>query len=141
MKNLVGTALLSVVCLAVATVACKKDDDAPTPTTPTATTATAYPPATGYPTATAYPTATGYPTATATGYPTATATGYPTAPGATMAVPGAMATPCQNDAPCLYTKCNVQYGKCAFPCVNAAVDCIAGAQCLAGACVPKPPGQ
>ncbi|CAN5427916.1 hypothetical protein BH09MYX1_BH09MYX1_34530 [soil metagenome] len=137
MKNVAGTALLALVTLGIATVACKKEDDAPTPITPTAT-ATAYPPATGY------PTANGYPTATATGYPTATATGYPTATapvGATMAVPGLGALPCQNDSGCGFARCNVQYQKCAFPCVNAAVDCIAGTQCLVGACVPKAPGQ
>jgi hypothetical protein len=36
--------------------------------------------------------------------------------------------------------CNTQYGKCAFPCVDANVDCIQGAACIMGACVPKFPG-
>ncbi len=55
-----------------------------------------------------------------------------------MAVPGPIAFQCQNDVPCGTHHCNVQYGKCAFPC-QSAVDCIAPNQCLAGLCVPAPP--
>jgi hypothetical protein len=64
------------------------------------------------------------------------------APGGTpgMAVPGAAAFPCANDTACGLAHCNTQYGKCAFPCVDAAVDCIQGAQCAAGFCIPKLPG-
>jgi hypothetical protein len=58
-----------------------------------------------------------------------------------MAVPSAAAFTCSNDSTCGLAHCNTQYGKCAFPCVNAAVDCIQGAACLAGFCIPKPPGQ
>ncbi len=58
-----------------------------------------------------------------------------------MAVPGPAAFPCSNDSACGLAHCNTQYGKCAFPCVNAEVDCIQGAACIAGFCVPKPPGQ
>lgn len=138
MKKVVGSALLGLVVFGVATMACRKEDAAPTPTTPSAT-ATGYPPPNGYP-ATGYPPATGtaYPPATG-GYPPATATGTAPMPpqGVTMAVPGPLALPCQNDSGCGLARCNVQYQKCAFPCVNAAIDCIGGAQCMAGACVPK----
>lgn len=59
-----------------------------------------------------------------------------------MSVPGAMATPCQDDSPCLTHKCNVQYGKCAFPCAPGNDDCQPGNSCIAGACVPGvPPAQ
>ena len=128
MKKLVGSARLGLVAFGVASMACKKEDSAPTATTPTAT-------ATGYPAA-GYPPATG---PTATGYPPATGTGTAPMPpqGGTMAVPGPLALPCQNDSGCGLARCNVQYQKCAFPCINAALDCIAGAQCMAGACVPK----
>ena len=65
----------------------------------------------------------------------------PTGSGGAMAVPGPAAFPCSNDSACGLAHCNTQYGKCAFPCVNAAVDCIQGASCAMGFCVPKPPGQ
>jgi hypothetical protein len=48
-----------------------------------------------------------------------------------MAVPGPLATPCQNDGPCLLHKCNVQYGKCAFPC-ESDNDCNTGNYCAKG---------
>jgi hypothetical protein len=57
-----------------------------------------------------------------------------------MAVPAAIAFPCQNDEPCGLHHCNLQYGKCAFPCASA-VDCIAPNECLAGICVPAPSAQ
>ncbi len=76
--------------------------------------------------------------------------GYTTAPPATGAVPGQMATPgptalaCQNDSQCMTHHCNLQYQKCAFPCLSDA-DCITGTTCFvaggpAAACLPKPPG-
>jgi hypothetical protein len=65
-----------------------------------------------------------------------------------MAVPGAAAFPCVNDSACGLAHCNTQNGpdgkpfnKCAFPCADPNVDCISGAACLAGFCVPKPPGS
>jgi hypothetical protein len=65
-----------------------------------------------------------------------------------MAAPGPAAFPCQNDSACGLAHCNTQngpdgkpYNRCAFPCSDANVDCIAGAACLAGFCVPKPPGS
>jgi hypothetical protein len=69
----------------------------------------------------------------------------PVAPGAPapassgpMAVPGPLAFSCQNDVPCGTHHCNMQYGKCAFPC-QTANDCITPNQCMAGLCVPLPP--
>ena len=56
-----------------------------------------------------------------------------------MSVPGAMATPCQDDSPCLTHKCNLQYQKCAFPCTPGNDDCQPGNNCIAGACVPGAP--
>jgi hypothetical protein len=65
---------------------------------------------------------------------------YPAAPAGSMqmAVPGPIAFQCQNDVPCGTHHCNMQYGKCAFPCQSAA-DCISPNQCLAGLCIPAPP--
>jgi len=42
-------------------------------------------------------------------------------------------------------KCNVQYGKCAFPC-ETDFDCVNGLGCMKGGplgavCLPKMPGQ
>ncbi|MBX3263825.1 MAG: hypothetical protein KF782_29400 [Labilithrix sp.] len=65
------------------------------------------------------------------------------APGQ-LATPGPTALACQNDSQCMTHRCNLQYQKCAFPCVSDA-DCIQGATCFvaggpAAACLPKPPG-
>jgi hypothetical protein len=119
------------------------------------------PPAGTAPTATAYP---GYPPPNGQ-YPQQPGAGYPAAPGAAptyaapgqmppgqpgapvgpaptgtapMATPGPLAFSCQNDVPCGTHHCNMQYGKCAFPCQSAA-DCIPPNQCMAGLCVPLPP--
>ena len=73
-----------------------------------------------------YPTT---PAATATTAPAATAT------ATTMSTPSDMATPCQDDTPCLTHHCNVAYGKCAFPCQTNA-DCLPGNQCMSPVCVP-----
>jgi hypothetical protein len=62
---------------------------------------------------------------------------------AQLATPGPTALACQNDAPCMTHKCNLQYGKCAFPC-ETDNDCTAGNYCFKGpipACLPRPPGQ
>lgn len=61
-----------------------------------------------------------------------------------LATPGPTALACQNDSQCMTHRCNLQYQKCAFPCVSDA-DCIQGATCFvaggpAAACLPKPPG-
>jgi hypothetical protein len=119
-----------------------------------AATATGYP---GYPQG-AYPPPQGqypqgypqgqYPAPTATyaqPYPTAqpaqpvpAPTAAPPAGSGQMAVPGPIAFQCQNDVPCGTHHCNMQYGKCAFPC-QSAVDCIPPNSCVAGLCVPAPP--
>ncbi|HEX3598032.1 MAG TPA: hypothetical protein VHU80_23140, partial [Polyangiaceae bacterium] len=63
----------------------------------------------------------------------------PAAPaaGGTMATPGPLALPCQNDSACGFARCNVQYSKCAFPC-QSQVDCGAGNSCntMTGLCLP-----
>jgi hypothetical protein len=117
-----------------------------------ATTATGYP---GYPQQQGYPQPQGqypagqYPAPTATygqqypqpaptAQPMPAPTGAPGAASGQMAVPGPIAFQCQNDVPCGTHHCNVQYGKCAFPC-QSAVDCITPNQCIAGLCVPAPP--
>jgi hypothetical protein len=46
-----------------------------------------------------------------------------------------MAFPCQNDTTCLAHKCNVQAGRCAWPC-QSNNDCQPGFQCMAPQCVP-----
>jgi len=101
------------------------------------------PPATAAPAPTSAPVATA-PATTATPAPTAPATGTmigavaPPAPTPAMAVPGVGALPCQNDAACILGRCNVQYGRCAYPCKNTAVDCAPNAVCgPLGLCVPS----
>ena len=81
-----------------------------------------------------------YPAAPQSAPPAAPAPAPPSAPTAVpaasgqMAVPGPIAFQCQNDVPCGTHHCNLQYGKCAFPCQSAA-DCIAPNQCNLGLCV------
>lgn len=107
--------VLGVGVMTVAMMACKDDPPATAP----------------QPAYTAYP-----PTATA---PYATGTPTATAPAAgQMATPGPLALPCQADSACGYAHCNVPAGKCAFPCVNSAVDCIQGSTCntMTGFCFP-----
>ncbi|HSN99253.1 MAG TPA: hypothetical protein VLS89_13250 [Candidatus Nanopelagicales bacterium] len=60
------------------------------------------------------------------------------APAAAPASP--LALPCQNDMICGTHKCNLQTGKCAFPCA-ATTDCAAGFSCMGAGgptaiCVP-----
>ncbi len=146
--------LVVVSAIVVIASACRKDDTAPTPTTPTAS---AYPPqGQGYPPQQGYPQQgypqqgypqqgypqgqpTGQPTGYPQGQPTAQPTAQPTSSVAPMGTAGVL--PCQNDASCGLARCNMQIQKCVFPCQNAAVDCIQGAQCVMGACVPKLPGS
>lgn len=98
-------------------------------------------PQTGYPQTaqTAYPQA-GYPQTAQAGYPQTAQTAYPqgaATSASTLATPGALALPCQNDAACGLGRCNVQYQKCAFPCVSQN-DCAQGASCnaMTGLCLP-----
>jgi hypothetical protein len=85
-----------------------------------------------------YPQQQPYPQQTA--YPQPTATAPAPAASGTMAPPGPLALPCQNDGACGLHRCNVPAGKCAFPC-QTAVDCANGNQCMMGVCAPKPPGS
>jgi hypothetical protein len=55
-----------------------------------------------------------------------------------MAVPGPIAFQCKDDVPCGTHHCNLQYGKCAFPCQSVA-DCLQPNSCMAGFCVPMLP--
>ena len=141
----VAVASVFVVCGLVVAAACKKEDDSqPQPVGPTGAPSAAYGPQGAPP---------GYGPQPPPGYgqqppppgyappPGGTAAPAPTGAPGGMAVPNAVALPCSNDSQCGLAHCNTQYGKCAFPCVNAGVDCIQGAACLAGFCVPKPPGQ
>jgi len=54
-----------------------------------------------------------------------------------MAVPGPIAFQCKDDVPCGTHHCNLQYGKCAFPC-QSATDCLQPNTCNLGFCVPLP---
>ena len=62
-----------------------------------------------------------------------------TATGGAMSTPAPMAFACTSDATCYPHKCNLQVGKCAWPC-QTANDCKAGAQCMAPMCVPPTGG-
>ncbi len=66
----------------------------------------------------------------------------PARPGV-LAVPGPAAAPCTSDTACLNYRCNVAYGKCAFPCASDA-DCARGTSCfraVVSTCQPKPPNE
>jgi hypothetical protein len=117
----------------------------PAGTAPTATAYPGYPPPAGQypPQGAGYPAAPGAaPTYAAPGQMPPGQPGAPVGPAPTgtapMATPGPLAFSCQNDVPCGTHHCNMQYGKCAFPCQTAA-DCINPNQCMAGLCVPLPP--
>ncbi len=138
-----ASAAILAFCLvgAVVTSACKKDD--PPPNVP--------PPGYGQPGQPGYPPPgqPGYPPPGQPGYPPPGQPGYPPpgqpAAGPTLAVPGPAAIACTSDAVCMAHKCNVQYGKCAFPC-ETDFDCQNGLGCLKGGplgavCLPKMPGQ
>ncbi|HVY47589.1 MAG TPA: hypothetical protein VHB21_16985 [Minicystis sp.] len=66
--------------------------------------------------------------------------GQPGQPGAPAATPSPLALPCQNDLICGTHKCNLQTGRCSFPCATNA-DCQGGFTCntalgAAALCVP-----
>jgi hypothetical protein len=122
----------------------KQDASQQPPTAPTGTAPYGYPQQPG-----AYPQQPGaYPQPTATyqqptappGYapPPAPPPAAPPAAGGQMAVPGPVAFSCTNDVPCGTHHCNVQYGKCAFPC-QTNTDCITPNACVMGLCVPQMP--
>ncbi|MBM4363459.1 MAG: hypothetical protein FJ104_12330, partial [Deltaproteobacteria bacterium] len=66
--------------------------------------------------------------------------GQQPAPAAPTSTPAPMAFPCQSDATCVSHKCNLQVGRCSWPCASNA-DCNAGFQCMAPQCVPAMPGM
>lgn len=66
---------------------------------------------------------------------------YPATPGAAPGAtsqPSSVAFPCQTDVQCLSHRCNVQVGKCSWPC-QTNDDCQPGFQCVTPACVPMLP--
>jgi hypothetical protein len=70
--------------------------------------------------------------------PSATTTAAPQQTQSWMATPGTGAFQCTSDAQCLLGKCNVQFGRCAYPCKSTENDCKAGNVCTAsGVCLPK----
>jgi hypothetical protein len=139
-------------CLLLAVVtACKRPEDtqpaaAPAPTATAPYGYQGYPPPQGtypqqgYPAAQPPPPGYGQPPPPAPAPAPSPAPAPPPAPAASgqMAVPGPVAFQCQNDVPCGTHHCNVQYGKCAFPC-QSNVDCISPNSCVMGLCVPAPP--
>ena len=135
MRTLPTCAALASTILVVVAACQPKQDDAPAP-------GYGYPqgqPPPGYPPPgqTAPAPYGGVPTAAppATMAPTAAP---PPAGSGQMAVPGPIAFQCKDDVPCGTHHCNLQYGKCAFPCQSAA-DCLSPNSCMAGLCVPAPP--
>lgn len=131
--------LLAAAAVAIAVSACGGNDQPP-PQQPGATTYPQQPPPDGYYQQQGYPQQ-GYPQQgyPQQGYPQQPG-GYTPAPAETMATPGPLALPCQNDSACGLHRCNVQHQKCAFPC-QGPVDCAGGNQCLMGVCAPLPPGS
>jgi hypothetical protein len=139
--------------------ACSKKDETPPAAQPGQYPAQqGYPPAAGaeqYPQQPGYPAQQqpGYPAQQQPGYPPqqpgypsqqpAAQPGYPAAPpaaGAPTSQPSPVAFPCQSDIQCLSHRCNVQVGKCSWPC-QSNNDCQPGFQCVTPACVPALPQQ
>jgi hypothetical protein len=61
-------------------------------------------------------------------------------PTATATQANPLALPCQSDITCGTHKCNLQTGRCAFPCASVQ-DCAAGMGCMNGLCIPGAPTQ
>lgn len=67
----------------------------------------------------------------------------PTQPTAGGFAPAPLSPPCsQPEGTCGFARCNVQVGRCAFPC-NSNADCIAGSSCVGmgtplAVCAPMP---
>jgi len=57
-------------------------------------------------------------------------------PGAALSTPGPLALGCTMDAHCMTHRCNVAFGKCAWPC-QTDTDCMPGNGCVAPTCLPK----
>jgi len=70
-------------------------------------------------------------------YSTVPGPGTPPAPQPTTPA-SPLALPCQSDVVCGTHKCNLQSGRCAFPC-GGPQDCASGMGCLSGLCVPGAP--
>ena len=127
-----------VACVLVVAAACQpRNQDAAPPNGMPPTGYPAYPPGqtppAGYPPGQVPP---GYPPPGTTP-PVATGTIPMPAGSGQMAVPGPIAFQCKDDVPCGTHHCNLQYGKCAFPCASAA-DCLSPNSCMLGLCVPQP---
>lgn len=118
-------------CLPVATIACKKQDEQPPPQQPMyAPQAPAAQPTAAQPA----------PVQPAPVQPAPTAAQPGAAPAGPLSQPGPLAGPCTSDANCFTHRCNTQVGKCVLPCVTN-TDCNAGNNCMAGVCVPALPQQ
>ena len=150
------------ITVCVVAVACRKEEQAPTATSPTANPYPQqpgqypqqpgqypqqpgqYPQQPGAQQPGQYPQQPGAqqpypaPTGPAQGYPPGTAQPPAQPPAAPMSSGGFV--PCTTDMMCGLAHCNMQTQKCIFPCQNAAVDCVQGAQCMMGACLPMVPG-
>lgn len=121
-----------VLCLSVATFACKKDEQPP-PQQPV------YAPQAPQQPAPAQPAP--VPPAPAQPGPAQPAPAQPgAAPAGPLSQPGPLAGPCTSDANCFTHRCNTQVGKCVLPCVTN-TDCNPGNNCMAGVCVPALPQQ
>ena len=145
-----ATAGVATICLVGA---CSKNEEQPPPAQPSPY--PAYPQQQGYPATgqpqqypqqqqspasgqPGYPAQSPYPQQQPT-YPPGAAPGTP-APAGTTSQPSTLAFPCQTDVQCLAHRCNMQVGKCAWPC-QSNDDCQPGFQCVAPACVPTLPQQ
>lgn len=136
------------IALSGAIVACSKNEEQPPPAQPgqyPAYQQPGYPPPAGqqpypqqpYPQQPGYPAQPGYPPPQQPGYPPQQT---PPPGGAPTSQPSAVAFPCQTDIQCLSHRCNLQVGKCAWPC-QSNDDCQPGFQCVTPACVPALPQQ
>jgi predicted lipid-binding transport protein (Tim44 family) len=122
-------------------VGCSKEEEQPPPATPNAYQQQPQPYPQQYPAQQQQYPAQQYPAQPAPVQQPAPAAA-PAAPAAApaagqMATPGPLALPCQNDAACGTGKCNLQYQKCAYPCMSQA-DCQPGNACntATGFCLP-----
>lgn len=66
----------------------------------------------------------------------ASADGYKPVYSVCEVVPAELAFACDSDDDCGGHRCNLTYGKCAWPCAHDC-DCVAGFHCEAPACRPN----